>query len=125
MSVAITEVTGGTLTFKLAGLVKWAEVAEVQRQAGEIIREHGGKVRFLVLLEGVVGLEKGAEWGDVSFPATYDQFIEKIAIVGEKRMEPAALLFTGKGVRKVAIEFFQPAGLEQARAWLAGPAAKP
>ncbi len=125
MSVAVTEATGGTLTFRLGGLVKWAEVAEAQKQAGEIIQQRGGKVRFLVVMENVLGMEKGANWGDISFPATYDQFIEKIAIVGEKRLEPAALLFTGKGVRKVAIEFFQPADLERARAWLAGSAAKP
>ncbi len=125
MSVEIAEATSGTLTFKLTGLVKWAEVAEAQKQAGEIIRQHGGKVRLLVIMKNVLGMEKGANWGDISFPATYDPFIEKIAIVGEKHLEPAALLFTGKGVRKVAIEFFQPAELEQAQAWLAGSAAKP
>ena len=52
----------------------------------------------------------------------YDKLIEKIAIVGEKKWEELAMIFTGKGVRPIPIEFFTPAELPKARVWLTGPA---
>ena len=58
MSAQIAEVTAGTLTFKLSGMLKWPEMAEVQRQTTEIIQQHGGKVRFLVIMEDILGMEK-------------------------------------------------------------------
>jgi hypothetical protein len=118
MSIEIVDVSDGVLTFKVAGRLIQAEFAAAQKRAGEIIRQQG-KVRFLVLVENFAGTEKGGDWGDVSFQADYDPFIEKIAIVGDKKWEDVALLFTSKGIRRVAIEYFQPADLEKAKAWLA------
>jgi len=118
MSAEIIDTTGGILLFKVAGRVTQAEFAAVQQQAAEIIQQQG-KVRFLVMAEDFAGFDKGGDWGDVSFQAKYDPFIEKIAIVGDKRWEDLALLFTGKGVRRVPIEYFAPAELSQAKAWLA------
>ena len=55
-----------------------------------------------MLVENFAGTEKGGNPGDVSFQADYDPFIEKIAIVGDKKWEDVALLFTSKGIRRVA-----------------------
>ena len=118
MSIEIVDVADGVLTFKVTGRLIQAEFAAAQKRAGEIIRQQG-KVRFLVLVENFAGTEKGGDWGDVSFQADYDPFIEKIAIVGDKQWEGVALLFTSKGIRRVAIEYFQPADLVKAKAWLA------
>jgi hypothetical protein len=118
MSVEIVDVSDGVLTFKVTGRLNQAEFAASQKRAGEIIQQQG-KVRFLVLIENLTSIDKAGDWGDVSFQADYDQFIEKIAIVGDKQWEDVALLFTGKGIRRVAIEYFQPADLEKAKAWLA------
>ncbi len=117
MSVEIIEGSGGVLTFKIAGRLSQAEFAAAQKQAAEIIQRQG-KVRFLVLVENFAGAEKEGDWGDVSFTATYDPFIEKIAIVGDKQWEGVALLFTGKGIRRVPIEYFLPADVSKAKLWL-------
>jgi hypothetical protein len=71
-----------------------------------------------LLVENFAGIDKAGNWGDVSFQARNDPFIEKIAIVGEKKWEDVTLLFSGKGIRRVPIEYFPPADLAKARAWL-------
>lgn len=118
MSAEITEVSGNVLTFKITGQLKQAEFAAAQKRAGEIIRQQG-KVRLLVLIEKFTGMDNAGDWGDVSFQLDYDDFIEKIAIVGDQRWEELAKVFTGKGIRHVAIEYFSPADLAKAGAWLA------
>jgi len=42
-----------------------------------------------------------------------------MAIVGDKKWEDLTLLFTAKGLRKFPIEYFEPAAIAKARAWLA------
>jgi hypothetical protein len=42
-----------------------------------------------------------------------------ITIVGARKWADLALMFTAKGLRKFPIEYFEPAQLAQARAWLA------
>lgn len=118
MSAEIIDASDQTLTWRVSGQLKHSEFAAAQKRAADFIRQQG-KVRFLVLVENFAGMEKGGDWGDVSFQADYDPFIEKIAIVGDKKWEDVALLFTSKGIRRVAIEYFQPADLEKAKAWLA------
>ena len=118
MSIEIVDVSAGVLTFKVTGQFIQAELAAAQKRAGEIIRQQG-KVCFLVLVENFAGTEKGGDWGDVSFQADNDPFIEKIAIVGDKQWEVVAMLFTSKGIRRVAIEYFPLADLEKARTRLA------
>ena len=41
-----------------------------------------------------------------------------MAIVGERRWEELALLFTAKGLRTFSIQYFDPAQVATARAWL-------
>ena len=118
MSYEIVDNSGGVVTIRLSGRLAYAEFAEGQRKMGEIIRKQG-KLRGLVLIENYLGNEKEGDWGDVSFQAEYDTFIEKMAIVGDRKWETEALLFTGKGVRRVPIEYFEPADLAKAKAWLA------
>jgi len=118
MSIEIVSASDGVLTFKVTGQLNQAEFAAAQKRAGEIIRQQG-KVRLLVLVENFAGMAKAGDWGDVSFQADYDPFIEKLAIVGDRKWEEVALLFTGKGVRRVPIEYFPAADLAKAGTWLA------
>ncbi len=117
MSVEITHISDGAVTFRITGLLKFTEFAGAQERAAEIIRRQG-KVRFLVLVENFAGTEKTGDWGDISFQADNDQFIEKIAIVGDQQWKDLALLFTGKGIRRIPIEFFPTTDLARAQAWL-------
>jgi hypothetical protein len=75
----------------------------------------------LILAEKFEGWEKAGDWGDLSAQTQLDEQIERIAIVGEKPWEDVALLFTGKGIRKVEIEYFAPMEVSRARSWLSSP----
>jgi hypothetical protein len=43
-----------------------------------------------------------------------------MAIIGEEQWRDLTLLFTSQGLRPFPIEYFVPARLAEARAWLAG-----
>jgi len=118
MSAKIVDSTGGVLTIKFTGKLRQPELAAVQRSTREFVEQHG-KVRVLAVVENFQGWEKGGDWGDLSLQMEVDPHIEKMAIVGERRWEELALIFTAKGLRRFPIEYFPPAELGRARAWLA------
>ncbi|MHC1764471.1 MAG: STAS/SEC14 domain-containing protein [Verrucomicrobiia bacterium] len=118
MSAEIIDRSDQTLTCRLSGKLTYAELVSVQKEAAQMIRK-SGKIRILVLLEGFAGMDKVGDWGDVSFQAENDPFIEKIALVGERKWEDVALLFAAKGIRRVQIEYFPPTDLTKAKTWLA------
>jgi hypothetical protein len=118
MAAEIVNVSGGMLTLKVSGRLSQAELAAAQQAAGEIIGTEG-RWRMLVLIENFAGWERGGEWGDLSFQAAHDTSIERMAIVGDRKWEDLALIFTAKGLRPFPIEYFEPAQLAAARAWLA------
>lgn len=119
MSAEIIDQSNQTLTCRLRGKLTYAELVSVQEEAAQMIRNQGN-IRILVLLEDFGGFDRAGNWGDVTFQAANDRSIEKIALVGESKWEDVALLFTAKGIRRVQIEYFSPAELRQAKAWLAG-----
>jgi hypothetical protein len=120
MSAELLGLLEGVLTVRISGKLTQPELAQVQTAAAKII-DSQGKGRFLIIVDDFQGTEKEGDWGDVSFQVRYDPMIEKIAIVGEKKWEDLALMFTAKGVRRVAIEYFQSTEMAKARAWLAVP----
>ncbi len=76
------------------------------------------KWRILVLTENFAGWERGGSWDDFSFQSGHDAHIERMAIVGERQWEELALLFTAKGLRTFSVQYFDPAQVATARAWL-------
>jgi len=118
MSAELTDVAGGIVTARIAGKLTQPDLAALQNAAGEILKKQG-KVRSLVVVENFEGFQRGGDWGDLSFQMQHDAQIEKMAIVGDKAWEEMALLFTSKGLRKFPIEYFAPADIAKARAWLA------
>jgi SpoIIAA-like len=117
MSAEIVDASEGVLTIKLSGKLRQSELAAAQKNAAELLQKRGGS-RLLVLAEKFEGWEKGGDWGDLSGQEQLDSQIDRMAIVGEKRWEDVALLFTGKGIRHIDIEYFSPAELPRARSWL-------
>ena len=117
MSAEIIDHTGDTLTVRVSGRLTHPELAALQRAAGDILKED--KTRILVLTESFEGWQRGGAWGDLSFSINFDAQIEKMAIVGDKKWEDLALMFASKGLRSFPIEYFQPADIARARAWLA------
>ena len=107
----------GVITLQISGKFTQTELASIQAATAAIVRP-GGRWRILVLTENFAGWELGGEWNDFSMQSENDARIEKMAIVGERRWEELAIIFTAKGLRPFPIEYFEPAQLSQARAWL-------
>jgi len=120
MSAEIVKISGGMLTVKISGLVTFREFTAGHQAVADFIRQYPGpgKVRVLAILENFRGWAREGDWGDTTLLDETDPFIERIAIVGDKRWEMSVLGFTLKGLRKAAIEYFQPADLDKALAWL-------
>jgi len=57
-------------------------------------------------------------WDEVSFLPDYGNDVVKMAIVGDAKWKEQVFMFTAKGLRKTAIEYFAPTALAQAEAWI-------
>ena len=118
MSAEIISNIDGIVTAKITGKLTYAELTELQKAMIKIIGQQGG-VRLLIVSENFQGWDNAGNWGDVSFMSTSDPYINKMAIVGEKKWEEMTLMFTAKGLREFPIEYFQTDELSKAVAWLA------
>lgn len=117
MPAEIVDVNAGVVTTRISGTLTQAALVDLQNAIAELIRAQG-KVRILVLAEDFAGWERGGAWDDFAFQAQYDPSIEKMAIVGDRRWEDLALIFTAKDLRRFPIEYFLTGELDKARAWL-------
>ena len=117
MSAIIEIKDGNTWQIRISGIIKKSEIDAIQASAGKDIRNFG-KIKVLLILEGLQGWEVGADWSDMSFIAAYGDDIEKIAMVGDLKWQTESLMFVGAGIRRTQVKYFPPAELEQARAWL-------
>ena len=118
MSAEIVNVVDGVLTLHVSGKLAHTELLDVQRAAADILRREG-PLRLLVLAEGFAGWERAGDWGDISFQAENDGRIERMAIVGDRKWQELALMFTAQGMRPFPIEYFDPTQVDAARSWLA------
>lgn len=117
MSAEIISHFNGIVTNRVSGLLTQAELSAVQQEVLAIIGREGG-IRLLILAEDFQGWDKAGDWEDVSFQSQSDPYINKMALVGDKKWKDLALMFTGKGFREFPIEYFEPHEVEKARAWL-------
>lgn len=117
MSAEIVGNSSGIVTVRVTGMLTQADLSGMQQSVVSLLRQHGS-LGILVLVDDFRGWQQGDEWGDVSFMEN-DPYIRKMAIVGEKRWEDLVLIFTAKLLRPFPIEYFLPADLPRAQAWLA------
>ena len=118
MGAEITNVSGKLLTLTVSGTLTQPELSSMQTAAAAIFGAEG-QWRVLVLADHFLGWERGGTWDDFTFQSEHDVHIERMAIVGERKWEELALLFAAKGLRRFPIQYFSPAQLTAARAWLA------
>jgi hypothetical protein len=107
MPCEIVEKEEGLITIKISGVLKRAELAQMERVAIEAMGP-ARKIKFLILTESFQGWDNKGNWEDVSFQSEYDEQIEKIAIVGEKRWQDLAEAFVGKGLRSMRFDISRP-----------------
>lgn len=117
MPFTIIDKSGPILSVKISGELRKAEVSEIQAAALEAIRR-SGKIGALFVLENFRGWERGDEWGDISFLIEHDKDIARIAVVGEEEWRDLVCAFLARGFRQANVEYFLPADLAKARAWL-------
>jgi len=117
MSAKIIGNSDGILTARVSGTLTQAELAALQASTVDSIRQQG-QVSILIVAEDFAGWRAGDHWDNVAF-LDNDPYIRKMAIVGDKKWEDLALIFTASPIRKFPIQYFQPAELAQAQAWLA------
>jgi hypothetical protein len=117
MPASIQHEGGNIFRVRISGVLRQAELKEVQAVAA---REIGrlGAISLLFVLEEFEGWERDADWGDLEFYTAHDKDIEKIAIIGEAKWRDHGMAFAGAGIRKAAVQFFAPAQSAEARAWL-------
>lgn len=106
-----------TLCATLGGVLSDADL-EAVHEAAKALMKTQGRINLLVILQNFRGFAAGVDWGNLAFYAQYGDQIARMAIVGDKRWEADAFMFTGKGARRTEIEFFPVTELAQAQAWL-------
>ena len=117
MPASIQHESGNLLRVRISGVLRQAELKNVQAVAA---REIGrlGTIKLLFVLEDFEGWERNTAWGDLEFYMAHDKDVEKIAILGEEKWRDHGMAFAGAGLRKAAVQFFRPEDGAQAHAWL-------
>ena len=117
MSVTVTIEPPQLLVIHLSGKVTAREFRAAQQNASKLL-EPIVTVSVVAILQGFDGWGEG-DWSDSSIQFQHDTQIKRMAIVGDRKWEDAALMFVGKGLRHFDIEYFEPTQLAQAREWAA------
>ena len=110
---------GGVYVLRIGGVLNKATLDNVQSVARHNIEVGAKDLKVLLILAGFCGWKRGDDWGDLDFFSRYEEFIAKIAVVGEPRWEAETLLFLGAGRRRSPVRYFPPHYEGRARAWLA------
>jgi SpoIIAA-like len=118
MPFTIIDATGPIVSAKIRGQLGKSEVTQMQAAALEAIRRCG-KISALFILENFQGWKREGDWGDITFMTEHDKDIAKIAVVGDEEWRDLVYAFLAKGFRQAQVEYFLPADLAKARAWLA------
>lgn len=117
MSARVVDIDQGIVTLRVSGTLSLDEYTSSQKGISDAIKK-SGKVRILILAEDFEGWEKAGDWNDVTFQLAHDGDIERMAIVSNKKWEDMARLFTGSGLRRFPIEFFDSSDIGKARVWI-------
>jgi len=117
MAFNLIESSDDFLHVRVSGVMTLKDQAALQ-DAARVLIARGLRPRVLAVLAGFAGWAKGQDWGDMSFLSEHGDDISRMAIVGEERWRDDALMFVAKGLRATGIEYFTPADLDRARAWL-------
>jgi hypothetical protein len=117
MPITIIDATGPIVSAKISGELSKSEVSRMQATALETIR-HCGKISALFILDNFRGWKREGDWGDITFLTQHDKDIAKIAVVGEAEWRDLVYAFLAKGFRQAEVEYFLPAELTKAGAWL-------
>ena len=123
MSVQVEEQQGDVVSVRVTGRVTSDEWEAAQKTIAGYLKSKSTKTSLLVDGRAFEGWEPGS-WEDLWFQREHDEQLHRIAIVVTDQWADRAMLFAGKGLRKVDIKVFSPQELEQARTWTAATHAR-
>ena len=105
------------LILHVSGKITPSEVTTVQSDITPILMGRGVE-RILILLEDFEGWDSAPGWEDTSMADVSDQYISRIAVVGDEKWHEQALLYLLADLRPVDITYFSRADEVAARLWL-------
>ena len=117
MPITVIDATGPIVSARISGTLARSEVGQMQATALEAI-QRCGKISALFILDNFKGWKREGDWGDITFMMEHDKDIARIAVVGDEEWRDLIYAFLAKGFRQAAVEYFLPADLTKARAWL-------
>ena len=117
MPITILDAIGPTVSVKIAGELDKVEVSQIHAAALEAMRRCG-MISALFILDNFGGWKREKGWGEIKFLIEHDKDISRIAAVGPEEWRDFVYAFLAKGLRQAAVEYFLPADLAKARAWL-------
>lgn len=117
MPITFTIEKPGEAVFNVSGIITVNEMQDVQKQCEQSIPKTGKQVLLVLIDTSFEGWSKQGDWSDTSFAERNDPLISKIAFVGESKWRELVYVFALKGLRSVAIEYFNQEDV--ARYWLA------
>ena len=117
MSVSVERESPDLIKLQVAGRVTSREWHAALGDVAKLLNPPG-QTSVLVAAERFDGWEPG-DWDNLSFQENYDAQIGRLAIVAEPKWQDQVLMFAGKGLRKVEMEFFPSSDIQRARQWLA------
>ena len=118
MPIQLSEQDGGKrLNVHVSGKLSSADYEHFVPEVERLVREHG-KLRLLFDMTDFHGWEAGALWADTKFAIKHFSDIERIAMVGETKVQHGMATFC-KPFTKASIQYFDRAQSTEASAWLA------
>ena len=117
MSVEIKELAGGVVCdVKVSGKLDSEDYAKFVPELERLINEHG-KIRFLFRMHDFEGWTLGALWQDTKFDIKHFKDIERLAMVGETKLQKAMATFC-KPFTTAKIKYFDHSQAEDAEKWI-------
>jgi len=108
---------GDIIEVNVSGAVVKPEFDRIQAEFEPLLKE--GPKKLLIILSDFQGwVDDSGDWSDISFGQRNDQYIQKMAFVGDLKWKMEIEMFTMKGFRKFPIEYFLSGQEDFARAWL-------
>jgi hypothetical protein len=120
MAVTFKRESPQVITLRVSGRVGSGEWQTALSNVAKLLNPRE-QTSLLVLAENFAGWGQG-DWSDLSFRQEYDARVNRMAIVADERWRDPLLMFAGKGLRRIDVEFFTPAEVDKARRWLTSAA---
>jgi hypothetical protein len=109
---------GDLYVLRIGGILNKATLDNIQAVAKQGIAAGAKSLKVLLILDDFHGWKRGDDWGDLDFFVQYEQYIGKIAVVGDPGWKMETEVFLAAGRRTGEVRYFLSGQEAKARAWL-------